>query len=623
MLPALWLGIGVGVATADSDTDAAVFRDNIRPLLVDYCFDCHDGDSSKGGVNLAPFHDLASLHRNPKLWENALRQIEDRSMPPRNKRQPEPEQYHQLIDWLKEILSNPTPDILPRDPGQKRIHRLSREEYNLTVRDLLGVTLRPADKFPPDGGGGGGFDNNADTLFVPPVLMERYLEAAEDVLAEAKPERLFFQRPSARVPELEAARNNLTRFAGRAFRRPARDEELDRLLGLFQSAREEEGVDFETAMKITYKAVLVSPSFLFRIEIDPAGQGPHRINDFELASRLSYFLWSSMPDDTLLELAREGQLSEDAVLVGEVRRMLKDSKARAFTSSFIGQWLGTRKLPETASPDARRFPQYDGELRDAMMEEPVRFFEHIVRWNRPVLDLIDSEYTFVNSKLAALYELPRVESDELVWVSLPDRRRGGVTGMAAVLTQTSYPRRTSPVLRGKWVLEELLGTPAPPPPPIVATLPQDDRIRDNLTLRQRLEKHRENANCATCHSRLDPIGFALENFNAVGAWRTHIDTEPVDASGILPDGNEVSGPESLKDALLERRDLFVRQMTEKLLAYALGRGLEFYDIPTVKQIVHALENGDMGTRTMIEEIVRSHPFQYRRGSDVPLALQDL
>lgn len=592
---------------------SSYFKEEIRPLLADYCFDCHDDDTAKAGVNLAQHPDVLSLHRNPKLWENVLRQIEERAMPPSNKRQPPPETYHRLIDWLRLTLNNPDPDLLPRDPGQKLIHRLSRPEYNYTILDLLGVDSRPADKFPPDGGGGGGFDNNADTLFLPPVLMERYLTAAEDILLSAPRSRLFPQQPVWYTPDTLTARNNLQWFVRRAFRRPATREEVDRLLALYERSRQA-GDNFENALLIAYKAVLVSPHFLFRIERDPSGDAPGRLQAYELASRLSYFLWSSMPDEALLNAAERGELLHDSGLKRQVLRMLRDPKSRRFTESFIGQWLGTRKLPETSSPDTRRYPKFDIELREAMMREPVEFFSHMVRDNRSLLELLDSDYTFVDTRLADLYDLPPVEGDAFVRVSLPDRRRGGVVGMAAVLTQTSYPRRTSPVLRGKWILEEILGTPAPPPPPIVATLPQDDRVRDNLTLRQRLEQHREKANCATCHSRLDPLGFALENFDAIGGWRTQIDKLPVDASGVLPNGREVNGPEALKDALLEQRELFLRHATEKLLAYALGRGLEYYDIPSVKEILHRSEPSNYSLQTLILEVVRSFPFQYRRGA---------
>ncbi len=601
---ALLLGCGRGLGAGDD------FQQKVRPVLVAFCFDCHDDETQKGGVNLARFDSDRSLHRDPRLWETALRQIQERTMPPRNKKQPGPEEFHRLVDTLENLLDNPDPAWLPRDPGSKIPHRLSRNEYNNTVRDLLGVNLRPADRFPPDGGGGGGFDNNADTLFVPPVLMERYLGAAEDLLALAPRTALIQQDPVWYSPESWAARSNLRWFTRRAYRRPAPPDEIDRLLKLFLKARRD-GADFEKAVKVAYKAVLVSPRFLLRIERDRVGEGPQPLDAWELASRLSYFLWSSMPDEALLDSAASGRLSSPMEWTAQVRRMLADPKARELAENFTGQWLGTKTLALTASPNLDRFPDYTVELRDAMVEEPVQMFAGILRENLSLLELIDSRHTYVNARLAKFYGLS-IAGEGFQKVAFPDRRRGGVTGMAAVLTKTSYPLRTSPVLRGRWILEDLIGTPPPPPPPIVNTLPADDKVRDGRTLRQRLEEHRTKENCAACHSRLDPMGFALENFDPIGRWRDKIDGQDVDASGVLPGGEAVNGPEALKDALLRRKDLFVRHLTEKLMAYALGRGLEYYDYPVVKEITDTLARDDYRAETLVLAITRSLPFQYRR-----------
>lgn len=586
------------------------YQQKVRPVLVEYCFDCHDDDTQKGGVNLARFDSDRSLHREPRLWETALRQIQERTMPPRNKKQPGPEEFHRLVDTLEDLLENPDPAWLPRDPGSKIPHRLSRNEYNNTVRDLLGVNLHPADRFPPDGGGGGGFDNNADTLFIPPVLMERYLGAAEDLLAAAPRSALIRQEPVWYSPETWAARSNLRWFTRRAYRRPAPADEIERLVQLFALARRD-GADFEKAIKVACKAVLVSPRFLLRIERDHVGEGPQPLDAWELACRLSYFLWSSMPDDALLDSAASGRLSNPLEWTAQVRRMLADPKARELAENFTGQWLGTKTLAITASPNLDRFPDYTVELRDAMVEEPVQMFAGILRENLSLLELIDSRHTYANGRLAKFYGLT-VSGEGFQKVSLPDRRRGGVIGMAAVLTKTSYPLRTSPVLRGRWILEDVLGTPPPPPPPIVNTLPADDKVREGLTLRKRLEDHRSKENCAACHSRLDPMGFALENFDPIGRWRDKIDGLDVDATGVLPGGEAVNGPEALKDALLRRKELFVRHLTEKLLAYALGRGLEYYDTPVVKEITEVLRRDGYRAETLVLSITRSLPFQYRR-----------
>lgn len=610
ILPALLAGLAGFTVRADADT----FEGVVQPLLKEHCVGCHRSGKAKGGVNLAAFTNTASLYRDPKLWENVVRQVEERAMPPKDEDQPSEKDRLSLRDSLAGLLDNPDPRFLPRDPGARVIHRLNRTEYNNTVRDLLGATSRPADEFPADGGGGGGFDNNADTLFVPPILMEKYLAAADDLLVAAPSEKLFAAAPRWYRSDRATAARNLESFARRAFRRPVAPEETERLLGIYDSARRA-GLPFPLAVKAACKAVLVSPHFLFRIERERPGTEPWRLDGFETASRLSYFLWSAPPDDLLLDLAERGRMSDPVVYAAQVRRMLRDPRSRALAVNFTSQWLGTKTLQTTAQPDRNKFPVFDDALRDAMAAEPVEFVASLIRDDASVLLLLDADYTFANAALAALYGITNVTATDLVRVSLPDRNRGGVTGMAAVLTQTSYPLRTSPVLRGKWILEEVLGTPPPPPPPLVATLSPDDRVKEGQTFRQRLEAHRKDPNCAACHARMDPLGFALENFDAIGRWRTELDGQPVDAGGTLSSGEAVNGPAELKDALLARKDLFVRHLTEKLLAYALGRGLEYYDIPAVKAVVARVAADGYRMDTLILEIARCYPFLWRRGED--------
>ena len=592
---------------------AADFHQDLLPQLQKHCWDCHNARKAKGGVRLDGFTNLASIYRQPKLWETAVRQVEERLMPPESRKvQPSQEERLALSEGLRDLLDNPAPGVIRLDPGPKIAHRLSRTEYNHTVRDLLGVGLRPADDFPADGGGGGGFDNNASTLFVPPLLLEKYLMAAEEVLAAAAPEALFRHPVTWYRSETAAATGDLRDLARRAWRRPVSAPEMARLLEFYQQTRRR-GADSRTATLAAAKAVLVSPNFLFRIEKDPPGQTPAVIDDHALASRLSYFLWASMPDATLFALADAGRLSQPKVLEAQVMRMLADPKARALSEQFVGQWLGIRTLGSVAAPDPHKFPEFTPALREAMMTEPTEFFAGLVRENRSLLELLDSDYAWVNADLARHYGIPGVNGSTFIRVSLSDRRRGGVTGMAAVLTQTSYPQRTSPVLRGKWLLEEVFGTPPPPPPPLVATLSPNDEKSEGLTFRQRLEKHRKDPNCAACHARLDPLGFALENFDPIGRWRTQVSGESVDASGELPGGVVIVGPEALKQVLLERKQLFLRHLTEKMLAYALGRGVEYYDIPAVKRITEAVASDGHRAPKLILEIVRSEPFRLRRG----------
>jgi Protein of unknown function (DUF1592)/Protein of unknown function (DUF1588)/Protein of unknown function (DUF1587)/Protein of unknown function (DUF1585)/Protein of unknown function (DUF1595)/Cytochrome C oxidase, cbb3-type, subunit III len=582
---------------------AADFKKDILPVLEARCFGCHD-NAAKGGVNLESLAVDGAFWKEPKTWEKALAQLVNHSMPPLKKTQPSAEERGRLIEWLRTALDNPDPAKVPRDAGRKGIHRLSRLEYNNTVRDLLGVDSRPADAFPPDGGGGAGFDNNASTLFVPPILMEKYVAAAGDLADAAKAERVFRVRPGAGKDERTAAKENLAWLGARAFRRPLAAEESAGLLALYDAARKR-GESWEDAVRLGVRALLVSPSFIFRIEqTDARGL----LDEWSLATRLSYFLWSTMPDDPLLALAQSGKLR--AQIEPTVRRMLADAKARAFAESFASQWLRTKELHGTVHPSKDKFPAFTPELRDAMAAEPVEFFAALLRENRPLTDCLDADYTFANAPLAKLYGVPEPK-DGWQRVALTDRARGGIVTMPGVLTLTSYSRRTSPVLRGKWIMEEILGTPPPPPPAMIKTLPTSDRVRDGLTFRQQLERHRKDPQCAGCHKAMDQLGFGLENFDGIGAWRTTISDKPVDAAGELPTGEKFNGSIELKRLLLARKDEFTRTVTEKMLAYALGRATGNGDWLAVRQISKAVAADGYKTQRLVLEIARSFPFNYR------------
>ena len=619
-------GSVIWIAAASALLEAAdlpySFDKEVRPLLENTCIKCHDAETAKGDLDLSRFKSEEDYTRDPRLLEKVVRLVRDREMPPPARRpQPKEQERQLLIDWGEYTLAHIDYEKFPKDPGRIVIHRLSRLEYNNTVRDLLGVTNHPADKFPADGGGGGGFDNNADTLFVPPILLEKYLEAAGEVLEAADTAKIFIARPRLLTTRATAARKNLEHFTARAFRRPAEKTEIDSLMKLFEQASRR-GETFEGAVKFALKAALVSPNFLFRIERERTGTEPYRIGAYELASRLSYFLWSSMPDEELFKLAAQGRLRDRAVLDAQVKRMLLDPKARAFADNFAGQWLRVRDLRVTAQPDPNRFRGFTPALREAMYEEPIEFFHAMVRHDRSLLELLDADYTFVNEELAKHYGMTNIAGAEFRRVDLTDRNRGGVLGMGAVLTLTSYPQRTSPVLRGKWVLEELLGTPPPPPPPDAGGLPADEAPRNGLTFRQRLEQHRQKPQCTGCHSRMDPLGFGLENFDAIGRWRDKIGSEPVDASGVMSTGEKFSGPAELKALLLERKDEFARNVTERMLAYALGRGVEFYDMPTIKRVSNVLAKSDYRVSVLVTEIANSFPFQDRRPANHPANPED-
>ena len=391
------------------------------------------------------------------------------------------------------------------------------------------------------------------------------------------------------------------------------DADVEPLLAFYREGRSG-GVD--AGIEQAIRRLLLSPEFLFRIERDPAGAsaGTYRVSDVELASRLSFFLWNSIPDDELLRLAEKRQLGTPAVLGPQVRRMLADPRADAFMVSFAGQWLFLRNL-EAVVPVQSVFPDFDDTLRQAFRRETELFFESVVREDRSALDLLRADYTFLNERLARHYGVPNVKGSHFRRVTLgTDSVRAGILGQGSVLTVTSYPDRTSPVVRGKWILENLLGTPPPPPLPNVGDLKPKDASGAVLSMRQRMEQHRANPICASCHSMMDPLGLSLENFDAIGRWRTLGESSaPIDATGALPDGTRFTGPAGLREALLSS-DRFVATLTEKLLTYALGRGLEPYDAPAVRAILRDASRGDYRMSSIIEGIVSSAPFRMRRAS---------
>ena len=409
------------------------------------------------------------------------------------------------------------------------------------------------------------------------------------------------------------SRVDLAHFAQLAYRRPVTPDEVSRLASLVGSAQND-GMTFEQAMRVGLEAILVSPNFLFRIEHDPKPDDPaavHRVNDYELASRLSYFLWSSMPDEELLDSAAAGHLHDESVLSAQVKRMLQDPKSDALVANFFGQWLELRNL-DSMRPDPDDFPAFNAQLRSAMYTESKLFVQSIVREDHNVFDLLNGKYTFLNERLAKFYGIPGVVGNQFRRVDLDGTQRSGILTQASILTVTSYPNRTSPVLRGKWILENVLNAPPPPPPPGVGSI---DAKGGPLagTMRQQMEKHRANPACATCHVRMDPLGFALENYNAVGQWRTHDAGQPIDASGSLPDGRSFRGSAELKTLLAADKEAFAECLTEKLMIYALGRGLEGYDRPALKGIVKELSSNDYRFSTLISGIVNSVPFQMGRG----------
>ncbi len=584
-------------------------------LAEAYCASCHSGEGAEAELDLERLMAAEKVDDHLAAWDKMLDMVQSQTMPPNGEDQPSAEERALLLQWMNARLA--TYDCNQLRPGRVTIRRLNRIEYNNTVRDLVGVDFRPGDDFPSDDVGHG-FDNIGDVLTLSPILVEKYLGAAEQIVQRALEDRqvrqaLIVKRPNGSTSLERCARENLARFATRAFRRPATREETYRLLRIFRAAGEA-GYEGDQQYSMPLQAILVSPHFLFRVEKDPAANdkdGIRPLDDYELASRLSYFLWSSMPDDQLFRLAEEGKLHRPEVLVQQVRRMLQHPSSAAFVENFGGQWLTLRGLAEL-NPDPARYPSFDDGLREAMMRETYLFFGHVLRENRSVLDFLDADYTFVNEQLAAHYGMQGVQGDKFRQVTLRGQQRRGVLTQASILTLTSNPTRTSPVKRGKWVLENFLGSPPPPPPPGVEELNEDDGAELLGSLRERMQQHRADPSCATCHRRMDTLGFGLENFDAVGAWRTRDGKFDIDPAGDLPGSGRFDDPVELMSVLREtKREEFCRCLTKKMLTYALGRGLEPFDRCAVTSVMKRLEADDYRFQSMIEGIVLSDPFRYR------------
>ena len=427
-------------------------------------------------------------------------------------------------------------------------------------------------------------------------------------------QRIFVCRPAAPSEETSCARTVLSKLARRAYRRPVTAADMDVLMDFYREGRA--AGTFDTGVELALQRILVSPSFLFRTEFAPASAtgSTYRISDLALASRLSFFLWSSIPDDELLDLAEKNRLHEPAVLERQTRRMLADRRSEAFIANFAGQWLSLRRLPDIV-PDPFLFPDYGDTLAQAFRREVELFFGSIVREDRPVMDLLTADYTFVNERLARHYDIPHVKGIAFQRVSLAeDSPRRGLLGKGAVLTVTAFPNRTSPVVRGKWVLQTLLGAPPPEPPPNVPGLPENgEKVTKVRTLRERLEQHRASATCASCHKLMDPLGFALENFDAVGRYRTYDENfEPIDNTGVYANGTRIEGPTGLRQVLVSHGDQFLANVTQTLLTYALGRGVEYYDAPAVRAVLRDAAPQNHRFSSIVLGIVKSMPFQMRR-----------
>ncbi len=596
------------------------FATELRPLLQQFCWDCHSAGDAEGGIAFDRYVDSAEIQSDFELWEKVIRLVKERQMPPADAAEIDNESLQRIVNGIEYELSQFDCSVETR-PGRVTIQRLNKAEYNNTIRDLTGLELQLANDFPSDDVGNG-FDNIGDVLSLPPILLEKYLEAAETIAEaiwsnEEVRNRVFSIKPKSESLEdqVAAATENVRLFATKAFRRPLAEEELQKLFQLMRATWQRDGSDSEIMQTVTI-AILSSPNFIFRVEddsndrLDQENEDPitRRLNDYELASRLSYFLWSSMPDDRLFDLASRGELQDPATLVSEAKRMLQDPKANALVDNFAGQWLQLRDV-ERLTPDPGRFPTYTKDLGIAMRRETEEFFRRVVRHDRSILDFLNANYTYINEPLAKHYGIEGVKGEEFREVSLQGGRRGILTH-ASILTLTSNPTRTSPVKRGKWILENILDEPPPPPP---SDVPELEEGAETLgSLREQMEQHRANPACAVCHRTMDAIGFGLENFDAIGVWRDRDGKEQINASGQLPGNKQFEGASELMAILAqEKKEAFARCLTEKILTYALGRGLVSFDRCVVNDAVSELERNDYRFSALVAAVVTSDAFTKR------------
>ncbi|MGL4513276.1 MAG: DUF1592 domain-containing protein [Lacipirellulaceae bacterium] len=609
------------VAGAGIDFNAA------RSSLQNACGDCHGGAEPDGGFSLRSIEHEDSLGSAPDDWMRARRRVLDGSMPPEDAETLPLDERLSLVRWIdgavhRALLAS------GESAGPPIVRRMTAHEYSNTIRDLLSVHYDAGHALPQDIAGGEGFNNATETLIVAPIHAEKFLDAATAALDYAGRDSaarglLMPHQPSSDADETAAASANLAKLVERAFRRPVSASELAPFERLFADARAD-GLAFDLAMFYAFRGVLTSPGFLFLSESAPqTPEAEEPLSDWELASRLSYFLWATMPDQALRDAAGRGELKSAAAVRDQASRMLTvEGRLNDSLKHFVGQWLGTADLGGAKQVDPKRHPWVQDHHVAALREQPVYVVESVIRENRSLLELIDSDWTFLNVELLGLYQIDESEveakeakrvAQHLVRVGLPDkhRYRSGLLGAGGVMVITSYPHRSSPVLRGGWTLDKLLGVELPPPPPNTPKLDDTHGAGADETLRERLVRHRADPACAGCHSRIDPVGFALENFDELGRWRASDESGPIDAAATMPGGTTIDGVAGLKQFLVENKDDFVRCVTEKMLAYALARGLKVSDYATIETITTRLKDNDYRAQELVLGIVESKPFRFK------------
>lgn len=607
-----WSGRLMAADHAAAKADAEqFFRGRVTPFVNTYCIPCHQNRRpTRAGVNFSPALKDPGHAAFTEQWKRGAARVKAHDMPPKSAPQPSEADRQMFAEWQAKLKY-----LSHKDPGPFVIRRLTKTEYANTLRDLLGVEPSVAEGL-PDEVSGEGYLNSLS-----PLQLEQYLTIADKVLRRIPPaleKRLLGGAPPPMADARAAARRVAVSLARKAYRRPATGAEVDVLLAAFDLGQRNK-LTYQQALQLMLKAVLVSPQFLF---ITPAGEatsstGIVPLDDYQLASRLSYLLWATMPDDELMALADSGKLHEPAVLKAQAKRLLDDRRSRALFDGFGAHWLSVGGLKRQVF-DPALFPQMTAAMRQAMYDEVRLFFESIVRDDRSVIRFVDSDYTYLNETLAPIYGLQNtVKGLGMRRVRLSDGNRGGVLGMPGILAATSFPNRTSAVKRGIWVLEQVLGEHVPAAPPDVPALDkQDPATIAKLTMRQRTELHRTNAVCANCHQILDPIGFGLEKFDAIGRWRERDSNgQPIDATGELPGGHRFAGPRDLKAIIATRTNNVARNLLERLLAYSLGRKLEGYDEIVVDDLMEQLAADGYRMRSLLYGVVTSYPFTHRRVAD--------
>lgn len=659
-----WLSVmlcllGCASAVGADEQEAKVARwkkdyeSRVLPIIRERCQQCHNAEKSEGELDLSKFATGDQAYEAADAWERTARRIRLNEMPPQGSPGLNDRQKATFQKWVD---TRPNQDLCSQLASEETqswyrgyvmSRRLTQLEYRNAVRDLLGQSLPAGEEPPVDGAGGEGFDTVGDALFTSTLHTEAYLLLADQLVDRALPAGRMEQLLSAGGEQFggvlrgllsdsqwrlldaavavdgggaevqSAVRQLIAGFARRAWRRPATEDELARLQQLYAASLPRLS-SVLAAVRQPLKAVLVSPHFLFVVETEPDETGVLPLTGHQLATRLALFLWSSIPDEELLAAADAGVLADEQQYRQQIRRMLSDPRSAGLGENFGLQWLGLRNFGGV-QPDAGVYPQYSELLAGDLREEAVQFVSGVFRENRPLTDLLAADYVVVNGRLAQHYGLSLPADAGWQRVAVLDGRRGGAATLGAVLTAASYPRRTSPVLRGRWILDELLGTPVPPPPPGVPPLDQSAAESGSQTLRQRLELHRQKPECASCHDRMDPLGFGLENFDGIGRWRETDAGQSIDAAGRLPSGEQFAGPAELKAVLLGRKGDFLNHFSRKMLGFALGRELNKFDACVVETSVKKLQENGYQSQILIEEIACSYPFRnrYYKKSDPP------